>query len=297
MPSAGEVVGRGPAAVRAQRPTRPRRSDPGRAPARARRRPAGPARRAGRRTSQPRSARCSWPSSAATTPTATSASCIGYPGQVALTLRSWEYPAYLEDGLIDAVLARGPVWRDPAPGSARSSPGRAADLRGALVADRRVARRRTTMATTAPDPTQAEAAGWLDPFLADWRPGTGAPHEVREPASGRPLLTLPAVHARGRRPRRRRGRRGPARLGRHELRRARRGPPPGGGHLRGAPPGVRDVDPARDRRGPRARCSTRPTSRPARSTPPRRCRSSPTASSSRASCPGACRCSGGCPSA
>jgi hypothetical protein len=41
---------------------------------------------------------------------------IGYPGQVALELRSWEYPAYLEEGLIDAVLARGPVWRDPATG-------------------------------------------------------------------------------------------------------------------------------------------------------------------------------------
>ena len=41
---------------------------------------------------------------------------IGYPGQIALELRSWEYPAYLEEGLIDAVLARGPVWRDPATG-------------------------------------------------------------------------------------------------------------------------------------------------------------------------------------
>ncbi len=41
---------------------------------------------------------------------------IGYPGQMALELRSWEYPAYLEEGLIDAVLARGPVWRDPATG-------------------------------------------------------------------------------------------------------------------------------------------------------------------------------------
>ncbi len=38
---------------------------------------------------------------------------IGYPGQMAIELRSWEYPAYLEEGLIDAVLARGPVWRDP----------------------------------------------------------------------------------------------------------------------------------------------------------------------------------------
>jgi hypothetical protein len=41
---------------------------------------------------------------------------IGYPGQMALELRSWEYPAYLEEGLIDAVVARGPVWRDPATG-------------------------------------------------------------------------------------------------------------------------------------------------------------------------------------
>ena len=41
---------------------------------------------------------------------------IEYPGQMALELRSWEYPAYLEEGLIDAVLARGPSWRDPATG-------------------------------------------------------------------------------------------------------------------------------------------------------------------------------------
>src|SRR5262249_20080245 len=41
---------------------------------------------------------------------------IGYPGQQALTVRSWEYPPYLEEGHIDAVLARGPVWRDPSTG-------------------------------------------------------------------------------------------------------------------------------------------------------------------------------------
>ena len=41
---------------------------------------------------------------------------IGYPGQMAIEVRSWEYPAYLEEGLIDAVLARGPVWRDPKTG-------------------------------------------------------------------------------------------------------------------------------------------------------------------------------------
>lgn len=41
---------------------------------------------------------------------------IGYPGQEAITIRSWEVPSYIEDGLIDRVLARGPVWRDPATG-------------------------------------------------------------------------------------------------------------------------------------------------------------------------------------
>jgi hypothetical protein len=41
---------------------------------------------------------------------------IGYPGQAAIEIRSWELPAYLEEGLIDAVLARGQVWRDPATG-------------------------------------------------------------------------------------------------------------------------------------------------------------------------------------
>ena len=32
---------------------------------------------------------------------------------------------------------------------------------------------------------------WLDPFLADWRPGSGAPLEDREPATGIHLLTIP----------------------------------------------------------------------------------------------------------
>ena len=48
---------------------------------------------------------------------------IGYPGQMALELRSWEYPAYLEEGLIDAVLARGPSWRDPATGQRAAATG------------------------------------------------------------------------------------------------------------------------------------------------------------------------------
>ena len=41
---------------------------------------------------------------------------IGYPGQLAIEVRSGVYPPYLEEGLIDAVLARGPVWRDPETG-------------------------------------------------------------------------------------------------------------------------------------------------------------------------------------
>jgi hypothetical protein len=48
---------------------------------------------------------------------------IGYPGQMALSLRSWELPEYLEEGLIDAVLARGPIWRDPATGQRASGTG------------------------------------------------------------------------------------------------------------------------------------------------------------------------------
>ena len=43
------------------------------------------------------------------------------------------------------------------------------------------------MATLAPEISRA---GWLDPFLASWRPGTGEAREIREPATGRPLLTL-----------------------------------------------------------------------------------------------------------
>jgi hypothetical protein len=42
---------------------------------------------------------------------------IGYPGQMAIEVKSWLYPTYLEEGLIDAVLARGSVWRDPATGT------------------------------------------------------------------------------------------------------------------------------------------------------------------------------------
>ena len=41
---------------------------------------------------------------------------LRYPGQEAKTIYAWQYPAYLDEGLIDQVRARGPVWRDPATG-------------------------------------------------------------------------------------------------------------------------------------------------------------------------------------
>ncbi len=47
------------------------------------------------------------------------------------------------------------------------------------------------MAAIAPEATAQEAGqGWLDPFLAGWTTGTGERHEVREPATGRPLLAV-----------------------------------------------------------------------------------------------------------
>ena len=36
---------------------------------------------------------------------------------------------------------------------------------------------------------------WLDPFLASWHPGTGSPREIREPATGRSLITVPEATA------------------------------------------------------------------------------------------------------
>lgn len=38
---------------------------------------------------------------------------IGYPGQVAKPVSAFDYPAYIAEGLIDQVLERGPIWRDP----------------------------------------------------------------------------------------------------------------------------------------------------------------------------------------
>ena len=41
---------------------------------------------------------------------------VGYNGQEAIEVKSWLLPQYLEEGLIDKVLERGPVWRDPSTG-------------------------------------------------------------------------------------------------------------------------------------------------------------------------------------
>jgi len=41
---------------------------------------------------------------------------LGYPGQMAREIYSWKLPEYIEEGLTDQVLARGPIWRDPATG-------------------------------------------------------------------------------------------------------------------------------------------------------------------------------------
>ena len=47
------------------------------------------------------------------------------------------------------------------------------------------------MAAIAPDTTESAAPRWLGSFLETWEPGTGAPIEDREPATGRHLATIP----------------------------------------------------------------------------------------------------------
>lgn len=39
---------------------------------------------------------------------------IGYPGQVAKTYDPYAYVEWVGEGLLDPVIARGPIWRDPA---------------------------------------------------------------------------------------------------------------------------------------------------------------------------------------
>ena len=46
------------------------------------------------------------------------------------------------------------------------------------------------MAAIAPDTTESAASGWLGTFVETWEPGTGAPIEDREPATGRLIATI-----------------------------------------------------------------------------------------------------------
>ena len=46
------------------------------------------------------------------------------------------------------------------------------------------------MAAIAPDTTESAAPGWLRSFVETWEPGTGAPIEDREPATGRLIATV-----------------------------------------------------------------------------------------------------------
>lgn len=41
---------------------------------------------------------------------------LGYPGQVAKTINAWQYPDFLEEGLIDLNKPQRPIWRDPSTG-------------------------------------------------------------------------------------------------------------------------------------------------------------------------------------
>ena len=38
---------------------------------------------------------------------------IGYPGQVARPVNAFDFPEYVAEGLVERVVERGPIWRDP----------------------------------------------------------------------------------------------------------------------------------------------------------------------------------------
>lgn len=38
---------------------------------------------------------------------------IGYPGQTARPVHALDFPPYIAEGLIDQVVNRGPIWRNP----------------------------------------------------------------------------------------------------------------------------------------------------------------------------------------
>ena len=159
------------------------------------------------------------------------------------SVSSWKVPDYIEEGLIDAVLARGPVWRDPATGAASPRPPTYASARRAPTP-----KETPMVATRLTLPTP----GWLDPFLAELAPG------LRRAARGPRAGDRPAaadhrpVDGRGRRrappPRPRPpSRPGPRRATRSARRILRRAAEIYEAHR----PEFGTLDPARDRRGPR----------------------------------------------
>ena len=60
---------------------------------------------------------------------------IGYGGQQAIPVDAETRPAYVEEGLIDAVIGRGPRWRDPATGRRATEPGSPPDYAAVFRAD------------------------------------------------------------------------------------------------------------------------------------------------------------------
>src|SRR5439155_1171784 len=83
------------------------------------------------------------------------------------------------------VARSGAIPRRGSGRSGRACHGRTKDE----PAHRRV-RKEAMMATTAPETRPTTSPGWLDPFLETWRPGTGDLREIREPATGRSLITV-----------------------------------------------------------------------------------------------------------
>ena len=60
---------------------------------------------------------------------------IGYSGQLAIPIDATARPAYVEEGLIDAVIGRGPRWRDPATGLRSTEAGAPPDYTTVFRAD------------------------------------------------------------------------------------------------------------------------------------------------------------------
>lgn len=60
---------------------------------------------------------------------------IGYSGQLAITFDPETRPAYVEEGLVDAVIRRGPRWRDPTTGKRSAEAGTPPDYAAVFRSD------------------------------------------------------------------------------------------------------------------------------------------------------------------